>query len=246
MEAEKDLKKKQWMELPNWGGISLSGARYLTEREVFKKPENDRRTAGPAEDQEKGITLSALRAHNTINRLTGTTGKAPFTPFTSEVIVYPPGVELAVFLLLDPEATSVERVAEGLNKMGTFGYGRDASTGLGRFAVGEPRPLPDPGLADAGALYTLAPSVPDPSGFKNIWFAPFVRLGKHGDKYALSGNPFKNPVVMADEGAVLETTREGNWDEKPYVGRSIHNVSLNETKTVVQGYSPVIPLAMEH
>ncbi|MFP4037650.1 MAG: hypothetical protein ACLFUE_09030, partial [Desulfobacteraceae bacterium] len=63
---------------------------------------------------------------------------------------------------------------------------------------------------------------------------------------ALSGNPFKNPVVMADEGAVLETASGTNWGKKPYVGRSIHNVSLNDTKTVVQGYSPVIPLAMEH
>lgn len=246
MQAEKELKKKQWIRLNIWGGLSLYQAEYLPDSEVFENyngSSSPRLTVG---QENEGFSLSVIRAHNTINRLTGTTGEAPFTPYASEVIVYPPGLELAVFALLDTKATSIERVVEGLSNIGRFGFGRDASTGLGRFAVGEPRPLPDPGLADAGALYTLAPSVPAPSEFENIWFAPFVRLGKHGDRYALSGNPFKNPVVMADEGAVLVTTRGSTWNERPYVGRSIHNVSLSDTKTVVQGYSPVIPLAMEH
>jgi len=132
-------------------------------------------------------------------------------------------------------------VMKGLKRIGEFGFGRDASTGMGRFRVNGVKELAIPELDKATAYYTLAPCVPEKGSFSKLFFNPFIRFGRHGGDLARSGNPFKNPVVMADEGAVVFPA-QGAKPTMPYIGRAVEGVSKSEDATVVQGYAPILPL----
>ena len=102
----------------------------------------------------------------------------------------------------------------------------------------------DTETGEATACYALAPTVPDESIYEKIYFSPFVRFGKHGDMLAKSSNPFKNPVILADEGAVY-IPKDKSAFEKPYLGRAVTGVSKAQNQAVVQGYAPYLPIKLE-
>jgi len=182
--------------------------------------------------------------HNTINRLTQTTGKGAFAPFSETSWFYYPEMELALFALLEEEATDIDRVTDALTAIGLFGFGRDASTGGGRFSLAEGEEKTIPTADGANACYLLAPAIPEKSDSSEHYFTPFVRFGKHGDRLARSANPFRNPVIMADEGAVFIPKNRAVF-EKPYLGRPAFNTSKVMAQTVVQGYAPYLPFRLE-
>lgn len=245
--AAKDLKKRKWMVLEEDLILILSKVKFLSDSELVKEvsglttlqTRRQMRKVGPTHFM---VTFS--QPHNTINRLTQTTGTGLFAPYTKKTINYYPETELAVFILIDESVTSIDRLLIALERIGQWGYGKDASIGMGRFNLGghEELPLPDPG--NTNACYTLAPSVPQGNCFSEAYFKPFIRFGKHGDRLAHSGNPFKNPVIMADEGAVFIPMDKGFF-EKPYLGRAISGVSKSLPETMVQGYAPYLPFKLE-
>ncbi len=189
----------------------------------------------------EGFSLTANQSHNTIHRITGTTGTGRFAPFETQVSWFTPGTQLYVFVLTDPEFIDEDGLVKGLARIGKFGYGKDASTGLGRFEIIEKRILPLPDFSRGDALYTLAPCIPEKEQSKRHFFAPFVRFGKHGDMLAGARQPFKNPVIMADEGAVCIPAQSF---DKPYIGRAVTGVSKAMPRTVVQAYAPVVPILL--
>jgi len=246
--AEKEHRKKKWMVTEGELSIDLQKASYLTDREslvkfaesVTDETRRQMRRLGPQE-----LINFFPQPHNTINRLTQTTGTGPFAPFSTENTYYYPETELVVFVLIDESASSLDSVLRALENIGKWGYGRDASTGMGRFELGPSIEHPLPDTTAANAAYTLAPSVPQEDCFTASFFTAFVRFGKHGDKLAKSENPFKNPVIMADEGAVFKPEDATTFFEKPYMGRAITGVSKVRSDTVVQGYAPYLPLRLE-
>jgi len=173
--------------------------------------------------------------HNIINRLTFSTGEG-FAPYQLDNLWFLPDLRLSVFVLYREEAFDEERLAEAFRRIGEMGFGRDASSGLGRFTVEELRPLPLP--RPSKTLYTLGPYVPREHEYQKIWYQPFVRFGRHGGPLAISSNPFKEPVLMAGEGAVLQTPDKAG----PFVGRAVTGLSKAEKDTLHQGYSLVFPL----
>ncbi len=182
--------------------------------------------------------------HNTIKRLSQTTGKGAFAPYVMENTYFIPGLELALLVLVDEDATDLERLCLGLARIGQTGFGRDASTGLGRFEVVGHRELPLPKLTEANACYTLAPCVPEKKSYKKAYFVPFVRFGKHGDRLAVSPRPFKTPVLMAAQGAVF-VPQDPLAFSKPWFGQAVTGVSEVQKQAVVQGYTPYLPLTLE-
>jgi len=226
--------------------ISLSGPYRSDEElmmEALKEVTSETRSILRGKEG-RSFVKAREQAHNTINRLTGTTGEGMFAPYTTENTYFFPETELAVYVLLDPEATSIEKVEEAFQRIGAAGYGRDASTGCGRFTLGEVEEKTLPIVENANACYALAPVVPTPGIFKEKFFSPFVRFGRHGDRLATSENPFRNPVVMADEGAVLLPAGEGVF-QKPFIGSAVLDTSKALAATVVQGYAPYLPMKME-
>jgi CRISPR-associated protein Csm4 len=246
----KDLKAKRWMILPEGKRFSsfkelsfyddrqlLDIARSTVSDEVLKRL----RRSGSS-----SFAASCSQPHNSINRLTGTTGEGGFAPFSVDQQVFPPETELALFVGFDEKRLNIEQIKIGLERIGETGFGKDASTGLGRFQLGEDSKID---LANMGsdlpnACYTLATCVPEKDIYAQMFFFPFTRFGRHGDVLAKSGNPFKNPVIMADEGAVF-APRTPEVFRKPYIGTAIRGISKAELGTVTQGYALYLPVKVE-
>jgi CRISPR-associated protein Csm4 len=236
----KENKKRKWMLIGPELQITTLGARCLLDSELMDEAckSADAETSWTSSQQ---LLLPSRRFHNTINRLSGTTGSREFAPYTQDVYYYGKGLTLVIFVLLDPAVTTIEAVKTGLTRMGLVGFGKDASIGLGRFSVVGSRHLPLPDHRDCTGMYCTAPCVPKHDSFHEAYFLPFVRFGKHGDAEARSHNPFKNPVIMADEGAVF-IPKEREAFSRPYWGRAVMDVSLSMPNAVVQGYSPWLPI----
>lgn len=246
----KELKGKQWLIVPSQSKItSFKELDIITDAELLDAIHPSADSSLPRKfRRSRSRQLVALfeQPHNTINRITGTTGEGRFAPFAEEQIVYYPATELSLFAGIDESRIGVESLLVGLARIGEYGYGKDATTGLGRYSIGDAVEidLRAMGPASANACFTLSPCVPEKEFYTEIFFTPFTRYGKHGDVLAKSSNPFKNPVIMADEGAVL-IPKNNDVFSKPYIGEAISNVSLAEPKTVAQGYSLYIPVRVE-
>ncbi len=197
LEKAKENKKREWMLVEKNKRIDLSVVDFITEKQLCAKIVNS--------ETEKFMHTSSQQ-HNTINRLTGTTGEGQFAPYLSDNTYYISETVLVLFVLVNEDATDITSITEGIKRIGAWGFGRDASTGLGRFEViGKEELVLN---NDSSAFYTLAPSVPDISIFEKVYLNTFTRFGKHGDRLAHSSNPFKNPVIMADEASVFPRKME--------------------------------------
>ncbi|MDI6796738.1 MAG: hypothetical protein QMD09_07330 [Desulfatibacillaceae bacterium] len=247
-QERKDFKRKKW--LLSGQGLALdlgSQQKFFNDKQLA-----DQFPAGSPAKTRQSLAISGStdifheqqRARNTINRLTGTTGKAPFAPYSVNALFFRPGIELAVFALVDCQMTSIDNVVKALENIGRFGFGKDASLGMGRFAVAAANKLPLPNCSGANACYTLSPCVPPKGIYSRICFEPFVRFGRHGDVAALSGKPFKNPVVMANEGAVLWPASTDAF-KKPYLGTAVGQISKAQPEAIMQGYAFYLPMRLE-
>ncbi|NVM21954.1 MAG: hypothetical protein HWN68_09275 [Desulfobacterales bacterium] len=245
----KENKKKKWMKVNKDLSLTLDSVKYLTDEDLIKASKKQI-TAETGKTMRKNghqkFYADFTQQHNTINRLTMTTGEGMFAPFIETDFFYYPETELALFVLIDEKAINIEKVCVALENIGRFGFGKNASTGCGRFDVVYPEDEIEPPIVEfPNACYTLAPTVPEKDIFSDNYFTPFVRFGKHGDVLATSENPFKNPVVMADEGAVFVPKSEDVF-KKPYIGTAVLNTSKSMKQTVVQGYAPYLPFRLEN
>lgn len=242
----KEIKKKRWMAFNTTSKIeSLKSQQYFSDEEIFEKIKSSLLKEKRLRTQRvtsMSIIKEFTQPRNTINRLTGTTGEDQFAPYSVDQISYFPGISLCVFAALRDDI-NIESIVKILQIIGYTGFGKDASTGLGRFEVKkyEEFDIKVFGSDNPNACYTLSPCVPEKNLFSKVFFSPFVRFGRHGDILAKSGKPFKNPVIMADEGAVFIADKATLF-EKSYIGSAVANVSKAEPKAVTQGYSLYIPI----
>ncbi|MBN2717701.1 MAG: hypothetical protein JXX14_17760 [Deltaproteobacteria bacterium] len=189
------------------------------------------------------LMQTELRQHNTINRLTQTTGKGQFAPYQVAGTRFAKNVRLCVFAYLNTEMLSPEALNIAVARIGAFGYGKDASIGMGRFEVETFKEIQWPLLNEkATGLYTLSPANLCDWDTSQTFSTPFIRYGKHGDRMATHGNPFKNPVIMADEGAVLARCPLLENSTVPgVVGAPANHISISMPSAICQGYALGIP-----
>jgi CRISPR-associated protein Csm4 len=246
MKERKEREKQKWFLAGEDLHINLKTMEYKSEKEmmVLAFGELTGESRRIMRGKENRLIANFLHPHNTIDRRTMTTGEGMFAPYSMSSDFYYPEMELVLFILIDDEATDIDRVRVALERIGSRGFGRDSSTGLGRFDLGEDDEKTLPDMPDANACYTLAPAVPEKSAFTNTYFTPFTRFGRHGDILATSGSPFKNPIIMADEGAIF-VPADKNVFNKQYLGRAVRFLSKSEPRTVAQGYAPYLPLYLE-
>ncbi|AGX86914.1 type III-A CRISPR-associated RAMP protein Csm4 [Candidatus Symbiobacter mobilis] len=186
--------------------------------------------------------------HNTINRGTGTTGKGAFAPYVMPQTWFDQNVQCDLYIVLDTGRLSLQACTDALEHLGQAGFGRDASIGLGKFALtAKPQPVQWPTPDKSNAYLTLAPCAPQGLGFcpRRSSYQVWTHFGRHGDIAVLRGQPFKRPVLLAKAGAVL-------WPEAvdptlPCIGQGIGGLqqplSAVMPETVHQGYAPVIPIS---
>lgn len=236
-------KSRKWMIVTDDLRLDPRKALFLSDEELFNKVMHPVGRSQPLLEATHPV-FRCTRVHNTIHRITGTTGSGEFAPYNREIDYYVPGIKLAIFVLIDPSIIDVGAVEKGLKRIGRIGFGMDASIGMGRFSIDQSRKINAPQPADSAGIYCLSPTVPVPDSYEHAYFTPFVRFGKHGDTLARSDNPFKNPVIMADEGAVF-VPKDSKAFARPYWGRSVTNVSMSMPNTVVQGYSIWLPIYVD-
>lgn len=192
--------------------------------------------------------VRTVQAHNTLDRLTGSTGKGDFAPYSTPQTFHAAGQRIDFLISIDEERASAEEISGLLAAIGAGGFGRDASTGLGKFIVEGVSAAAAAAHRNAAAFWTLAPCAPQGQGFdaaKSYWRV-LTRFGRHGAAHALGANPFKTPVLLAAAGAVFAPV--GGFSLQTFIGKGFGGdgrLSKTERATVHQGYAPVLPLAFE-
>jgi CRISPR-associated protein Csm4 len=234
----KALKKKRWLPIEE-----MAAPFFTWQSRAYNDAE-----AAEAILKKSGFPLQKLEAqpHNSINRATSTTGEAPFAPYTQTQIWFHPDLRLELYAVLDETRVTAEELIATLTDMGQSGYGRDASIGLGKFAIERDAGFSSlPHAANANAWLTLAPSAPQGLGLdaKNSFYQPLTRFGRHGDTAVHSGNPFKRPLLLAKTGSVF--TPVNSFDNRHFLGQGLGNISSACPEAVAQGYAPVVGICME-
>ena len=254
-EDRKALKKRQWLPLEaltkpvrDWQQNARSnadlGKAYLQEK--LKKAGVDEKQIesriNAEEAPEKYIHFEEARSHNRINRAISSTGDARFAPFSSEQHWYSTNSQWQLYLLHDPARISGDELKQVLENLGHSGYGRDASTGLGKYQITKIENSGELFTRTGNAAMTLAPCCPQGQGFdrEHSYYQTLTRFGRHGNIQATAGNPYKKPVLMAQTGAVFSGDRHG----RPWIGQGIGGISASQPEAVHQGYAPVIALEL--
>ena len=194
-----------------------------------------------------GLWHEASQPHNTINRMTGTTGLGEFAPFAMPRFWHADTLRLDLYICYDIDRIDQEELKGLLADVGNSGYGRDVSIGLGKYDVEDISESPWPAHASPNVWMTLAPSAPQGLGLepKQCWYQPFTRFGRHGDLAVHLGRAFKTPVLLADTGALLKPK---DWRVQPFFGQGLGGngrISKVIEGTVHQGYAPVLAVRLE-
>lgn len=230
----KAVKKRKWLPrqhfaepIANWLGAMVAEAKISKEHDI--------------------VAIHS-QPHNTLNRMTGTTGTGEFAPYAISQHWFAPGLDFDLYIAYDEQQIDSDAIKTLLADIGLTGYGRDASIGLGKFEVKSCDHHDWPSQEDANAWLTLAPAAPQGLSFSTAasWYQPFTRFGRHGDLAVHSGRPFKSPLLMTDTAAILTPAP---WvPGKTFIGQGLGgDGSLSKAigKTVHQGYAPVLQVRLE-
>lgn len=256
--ARKMLKKRQWLPIAALGKPLSSWLDHAVGASLLATSNARHR------EQARSYMVEHSQPHNTINRATSTTGTGEFAPYTVEQTWYRPGQALDVYALLDETRLTAEELDSLLHYVGASGFGRDASTGLGKFTLDALTPTPLEELLatrlgskaakslvipmgeglEHNAWLTLAPCAPQGLAWDSTrcYYKPFTRFGRHGDIAAISGQPYKTPLLLADTGAVLTPAQ---FDDRLFTGAGLGgdgSLSNALPETVHQGYAPVVTI----
>ncbi|MBF0152730.1 MAG: CRISPR-associated protein Csm7 [Magnetococcales bacterium] len=238
-------KKRTWMP---WNQYDKPLAEWITlcasEKEIWPP---DPETVQSGRKHKAGRVIQP-QPRNAINRLTGTTGEDGFAPYTVEQTWFPPAARLELWLLYDPERLEQEYLEEALCAIGQTGFGKDANVGLGKFLVEKVCAASLPNQEESNAWLTLGFCAPQGGGFdpERSFYQIFTRFGRHGDVAALTGQVYKNPILLARAGAVLTPQDTFNPDRR-FVGQGLGGegtLSKAIPATVHQGYCPVVGIRL--
>ncbi|MDR1728186.1 MAG: CRISPR-associated protein Csm4 [Acidobacteriota bacterium] len=241
-EDRKALKKKRWLPMEELESDFRSWQRLAYND--TEAADAILRQFDSSHAKTTAVQKTVAQPHNTINRLTGTTGKDMFAPYSQPQIWFHPDMRFDLHAVFDEARLSAAELLETLAAVGLGGFGRDASIGLGKFDIeGAEAPLPETDRADA--WLTLAPCAPQGQGFDRTksFYHPLTRFGRHGDVAALSENPFKRPLLLARTGAVF-TPQDGMSEPRRFIGQGLNGVSFSQPEAVAQGYAPVVGIKL--
>lgn len=192
----------------------------------------------PTKEQDAVVT------QNSINRMTGTTGSAPFAPRQTGITVFPVTAFRCIVGCIDESRLSEEDFKVLLEDIGQFGFGKDATTGMGKFEVCAVK-THEEAVSGASVVTTLAPCAPDTQLLQSdrCYYQPLTRFGRHGNQLAQQ-KAFKAPIMMLSSGALLSfhAPLDRCWFGRGLGGRD-SPISQTLPETVHQGYAPVLPLS---
>lgn len=186
------------------------------------------------------------RTHNSLSRITGSTGDAEegFSPYQRKLIWFHPKAVFDCYIVLDESRFSIEEFTAVFEQIGAFGYGKEASSGLGKFTLLSIDACDFTTKSEHNAYLTLGPCLPQGGQWKprDCYYTTTVKFGRHGAEAVYMGSPFKNPVLMAETGSVFTPQ---SMSSKLFIGRGVTAISKTIQQTVHQGYAPVLSVRIE-
>ncbi len=135
---------------------------------------------------------------NSVNRITNTVHEGLYS--TVETFYDEP---VDVYAKYDENRIDVATVKRVFISIGVFGFGRDKSTGKGRFKLVDIKEEPEILTRKSSRSFiSLSSGVPD-EDCEVLYGRTFTKFGKHGRAPVLK-NPFKNPVILFKSGSVFK------------------------------------------
>jgi len=190
----------------------------------------------------KGDTKRLRRiAHNVINRRGGSTLEEGGLFFVGEDWRFSGGRDQPDDARVDlyveaPEAP--DAVSALFSLLGDVGYGRDASTGRGRWTVEAAED--DAKLAGGGGSrrMSLSRGALTPETMADALWRPVAHFGRAGPLVTATGaSPFKRPVLLTRPGATFRPRTD-----QPF-GRILHNLHPERPEIVLNGLHVTIPFS---
>ncbi|MDG4594790.1 MAG: hypothetical protein P9F75_03705 [Candidatus Contendobacter sp.] len=207
LQQDKKLRKTTFIPLADFlelrTGLSEAG---LQARLRQRAAERERAERAQPRQRSRPLSLTVRQAHNTIDRLTGTTPETGGLYFMDEEWRRDAAADMDVYAQGEIGGEELQVLFDAV---GEFGFGRDANLGRGRFsATVEPA---DPRLFDHDGNRRLSLS----HGVLTAnMAAPFYKLHTHYGK--LGGlhaggerSPFKHPLLLTRPGATFSPTDAG-------------------------------------
>ena len=181
--------------------------------------------------------------HNTIDRQINTTGEGQFAPYSTMLTWFGTVQKFDLYIVLDENRFTLEELQQVLNDVGSFGFGRDASIGLGKFQCTHPQAV-NFLQQNANCYLTLANCAPQKLGLNKeyCYYQITTRFGRHGDIQALSSNPFKKPIILAKPAAIFTPEK---YEPRLFLGNGLSCISHAQPEAVHQGYAPVLNLFVD-
>ncbi len=199
----KKFRKKSYLEFKFW----QKHAKALSVRQLFAEfcsayREND----GASQDKKAGV-----EPHVTIDRHTG--GALEGGLFADTLSYFREGAKLHLYAETDVPDTLLRY----LQRIGDIGFGKNSSTGKGRFAAEKDGNFSPASLPSTGThQLLLSPCATNDMRRLQGCYAVDVKRGK-ATPHLSGGNPFKNPFLCIREGALLSSLPLG-----PYVLDGVH------------------------
>lgn len=188
------------------------------------------------------LPQETISAHNTINRLTGTTGDRGSFFFTRRLDIDPS--EPPVFRMLAASGQfSSREIQDLLCKALEAGYGKYKSRGCGKVGVESIEPAALPKAVKPNAVLLLASCVPAADDPTTGFWKLNTKFGKLGGDWAVGAHPsgrhnvHKKPLTMLTAGTVLKIAAP-----KSYYGQIVEKAHPDFEEICHYAIAPALPI----
>lgn len=151
------------------------------------------------EQGKKPHSIAQVAMHNTVNRMSWTVTEGLFQ--TTETFY---DAEVTFQAFLKTNYFSKEELEQLFNFIEYSGFGKDKSTGKGRFSISidDKQTLSTP--ENCNAFMVLSHYIPNPHAPQKGYYKVMTKYGRLGGDYACSHiTPFKKPLLMVQPGSVF-------------------------------------------
>lgn len=210
--------------------------RWLTQEEFMRILNGEEPTLSQNNSKDLGTTNVTLK--NQINRLTGTTGGNEGET-TGHLFDFKQYCGDTVSIYLKIAGDFIKTTEELFQILSQSGYGKRKTVGYGHFSIASFEPVGDfPVPEGANGFVTLSNFVPAANDPTSGYWEIMVKYGKLGEAYAISGNPFKKPLVMFKAGSCF-------YDSpcREFYGRLVSG--LSDAYPGIRQYAYALPVPMK-
>jgi CRISPR-associated protein Csm4 len=184
-------------------------------------------------------------AHNTINRMSGTTGDEGSFFFTRELHIDPANPPV-FHLLAGSDRYSHNQIKDLFEAALEGGYGKYKSRGKGKVAVEAIRPVELPRAKNPNAVMLLANCVPAAEDPTDGFWKLTTKSGRLGGDWAVGPHPSvtnnhkKKPLTLLTAGTIFKTTTP-----RAFYGRMVDGIHPDFPEVCHYGLAPAISVCCD-